>query len=99
VIYTLLGNCRRHSLNPNDYLNDLFTRLPAAKINKSNKFTLAAWAKIKAKEKPIAQGTGDFWLSCKANIDSIFTACRLNRARGPHAFQFCLAVDITCRIC
>jgi hypothetical protein len=32
VIYTLLGSCRRQGLNPFDYLKDLFTRLPAAKI-------------------------------------------------------------------
>ncbi len=31
VIYTLLGSCRRHEINPFDYLKDLFTRLPAAK--------------------------------------------------------------------
>jgi hypothetical protein len=32
VIHTLLGSCRRHGLNPFDYLKDLFPRLPAAKI-------------------------------------------------------------------
>ena len=32
VIYTLLGSCRRHGLNPFDYLKGLFTHLPAAKI-------------------------------------------------------------------
>jgi hypothetical protein len=32
VIYTLLDRCRRHGINPLDYLKDLFTRLPAAKI-------------------------------------------------------------------
>jgi hypothetical protein len=26
VIYSLLGSCRRHGLNPFDYLKDLFTR-------------------------------------------------------------------------
>jgi hypothetical protein len=30
--YTLLGSFRRHSINPFNYLKDLFTRLPAAKI-------------------------------------------------------------------
>jgi hypothetical protein len=33
VIYTLLGSCRRHVINPFDYLKDLFSRLPAAKIS------------------------------------------------------------------
>jgi len=32
VIYTLLGSCRRHGVNPFDYLKDLFTCLPTAKI-------------------------------------------------------------------
>ncbi len=48
VIYTLLGSCRRHGINPNDYLKDLFTRLPAAKTTEIKEFTPAAWAKRKA---------------------------------------------------
>jgi hypothetical protein len=53
VIYTLLGSCRRHEINPFDYLKDLFTRLPAAKITQIREFTPAAWAR--AKEKIVAQ--------------------------------------------
>ena len=53
VIYTLLGSCRRHGINPFDYLKDLFTRLPAAKITQIGQFTPRAWAK--AKEKMVAQ--------------------------------------------
>lgn len=55
VIYTLLGSCRRHDLNPFDYLKDLFTRLPAAKITQIKEFTPAAWAKAKAREKLVVQ--------------------------------------------
>jgi len=55
VIYTLLGSCRRHGLNPFDYLKDLFTRLPSAKIAQIKEFTPAAWARAKAKEKVFAQ--------------------------------------------
>jgi len=55
VIYTLLGSCRRHGLNPFDYLKDLFTRLPAAKITQIKEFTPAAWGK--AKEKVLVQAT------------------------------------------
>jgi hypothetical protein len=51
VIYTLLGSCRRHGINPNDYLKDLFTRLPATKIAQINQFTPAAWGKAKAQQK------------------------------------------------
>ena len=50
VIYTLLGNCRRHGINPFDYLQDLFTRLPAAKITEIRQFTPSQWAKAKARE-------------------------------------------------
>ncbi len=49
IIYTLLGSCRRHQINPFDYLKDLFTRLPAAKITQIKTFTPAAWAKAKRK--------------------------------------------------
>jgi transposase len=51
VIYTLLGSCRRHGINPFDYLKDLFTRLPSAKITEIGQFTPSRWAKAKAKEK------------------------------------------------
>jgi hypothetical protein len=48
VIYTLLGSCRRHGLNPFDYLKDLFTRLPSAKITETGQFTRLQWAKALA---------------------------------------------------
>ena len=54
VIYTLLGSCRRQGVNPFDYLRDLFTQLPAAKIAQINQFTPAAWAKAEAKEQLVA---------------------------------------------
>lgn len=52
VIYTLLGSCWRHGVNPFDHLKDVFTRLPAAKITQIKEFTPAAWAK--AREKVVA---------------------------------------------
>jgi len=54
VIYTLLGSCRRHRINPFDYLKDLFMRLPAAKITQIKEFTPAVWAKFKEKENLLA---------------------------------------------
>ncbi len=51
VVYTLLGSCRRHGLNPFDYLKDLLTRLPAAKITQIGQFTPRAWAKAKMQKK------------------------------------------------
>ena len=50
VIYTLLGSCRRHGINPFDYLKDLFTRLPSAKITEIKQFTPSEWAKAKAQQ-------------------------------------------------
>lgn len=55
VIYTLLGSCRRHGVNPFGYLKDLFTRLPAARITEIKQFTPAAWTKAKEKEQAVAQ--------------------------------------------
>jgi hypothetical protein len=55
VIYTLLGSCRRHGLNPFDYLKDLFTRLPSAKITEIKQFAPSAWAGAKATEKLLPQ--------------------------------------------
>ena len=43
VIYTLLGSCRRHGINPFEYLKDLFTRLPSAKIAEIRRFTPSEW--------------------------------------------------------
>lgn len=36
VIDTLTGSCRRHGINPFDYLKDLFTRLSSAKTAASS---------------------------------------------------------------
>jgi transposase len=49
VIYTLLGSCRRHGINPFDYLKDLFTRLPSAKITEIRQFTPSEWVVTKSK--------------------------------------------------
>jgi hypothetical protein len=57
VIYTLPGCCRRHGINPFDYLKDLFMQLPSAKITQINEFMLAMRAKAKAKEREVAQAT------------------------------------------
>ena len=54
---SLLGSCRRHGVNPFDYLKDLFTRLPAAKITQIKVFTPAEWAKAKAKENLFTKAT------------------------------------------
>jgi hypothetical protein len=45
IIYTLLGSCRRHGINPFDYTKDFFRRLAAANITQIKEFTPAAWTK------------------------------------------------------
>ena len=47
VIYSVLGSCRRHGINPADYLQDVFERLPQAKSSEVPALTPAAWAKAK----------------------------------------------------
>jgi len=55
VIYTLLGSCRRHGINPFDYLKDLFTRLPSAKNSQIKEFAPAAWGKAECEKPQMAQ--------------------------------------------
>jgi transposase len=55
VIYSLLGSCRRRGINPFDYLKDLFTRLPAARITEIQQFTPRAWAGSKAEAELVGQ--------------------------------------------
>jgi hypothetical protein len=46
---------QRHVINPFDYLKDLFSRLPAARITQIKEFIPTAWGKANAKENVIAQ--------------------------------------------
>ena len=54
VIYSVLGSCRRHGLNPAEYLQDVFERLPKAKTSEVPALTPVAWAKRKAARQPAA---------------------------------------------
>jgi len=47
VIYSLLGSCRRLGINPAEYLQDLFERLPKAKTSEIKSLTPTAWLKVK----------------------------------------------------
>ena len=47
VIYSLIGSCRRHGINPHEYLRDVLSRLPAATNHQIPELTPAAWAKAK----------------------------------------------------
>lgn len=48
VFYSLMASCRLHGINPFEYLKDVFTRLPAAKIAEIEAFRPAEWAKRRA---------------------------------------------------
>jgi hypothetical protein len=47
VIYSVLGSCRRHGINPAEYLQDVFERLPKATTSEVKSLTPAAWAKAR----------------------------------------------------
>jgi transposase len=47
VIYSVLGSCRRLDINPAEYLQDVFERLPKAKTSEVKSLTPAAWIKTK----------------------------------------------------
>ena len=49
VIYSVLGSCRRLGINPAEYLQDLFERLPQAKTSEIKSLTPAAWLKARQK--------------------------------------------------
>lgn len=55
VIYSVLGSCRRLGINPAEYLQDLFERLPKAKTSEIKSLTPAAW--LKAKHEAQCQST------------------------------------------
>jgi transposase len=47
IIYSILGSCRRLGINPAEYLQDLFERLPKAKTSEIKALTPAAWLAAK----------------------------------------------------
>lgn len=51
VIYSILGSCRRHGVNPAESLRDVFERLPKAKTSEVKSLTPAAWAKARRNAK------------------------------------------------
>jgi hypothetical protein len=47
VIYSILGSCRRHGINPAEYLRDVLERLPQAKTSDIPALTPSCWAKAR----------------------------------------------------
>ena len=58
VIYSVLGSCRRLGINPAEYLQDVFERLPKAKTSEVKSLTPSTW--IKAKQAAIASPPNSF---------------------------------------
>jgi transposase len=54
IIYTLIECCRHRGIDPQAYLRDLLTRLPAATNKMIPEFTPAKWAKARGKIKKAA---------------------------------------------
>ena len=51
IIYTLLENCKRLSINPRDYLHDVLTRLPAMTNWQTSALTPANWLASRTKSR------------------------------------------------
>ncbi|HEV8494440.1 MAG TPA: IS66 family transposase [Candidatus Angelobacter sp.] len=45
VIYSLLGSCRRHGVNTQEYLTDVLKRIPTMQASQVKELTPSAWAK------------------------------------------------------
>jgi len=43
IIYTLLESCKRHGINPQEYLHDVLSRLPSMTNQQTRSLTPAAW--------------------------------------------------------
>lgn len=43
VMYTIMGNCKMHGINPEEYLNDVLSQLPHITANKARQLTPAKW--------------------------------------------------------
>ena len=55
VLYTIIESCRRRSINPFEYLHDVFTRMPSMKADQIRDLTPEAWAKARRRPAPVAQ--------------------------------------------
>ena len=51
IIYTLLESCKRHGINPQEYLRDLLSRLPSMTNQQTRSLTPANWLKERRKSK------------------------------------------------
>lgn len=52
IFYTILENCKRLGINPQEYLKDVLTRLPSMKISEVDQLLPAAW--LEARREKVA---------------------------------------------
>ena len=50
VIYSILQSCRRHGVEPQEYLSDLFSRLPNMKITEVSALTPSRWKTARSQQ-------------------------------------------------
>ncbi|WP_431733822.1 transposase domain-containing protein [Chondrinema litorale] len=43
IMYSILGSCKLHQINPYEYLQDIFERLPEQPINRINELLPQNW--------------------------------------------------------
>ena len=55
VIYSVLGSCRRHGINPAEYLQDVFERLPKAKTSEVPALTPGGLGQSQTRRRPPGQ--------------------------------------------
>jgi transposase len=55
VIYTIIQSCRRHSINPQEYLNDVLARLPSMTSNQVRELLPDQWRKARQVGGPAVQ--------------------------------------------
>jgi len=57
ILYTIIENCRRSGINPDEYLRDILTRLPSITNQQIHTVTPQAWAKEKLKQAALKQAS------------------------------------------
>jgi transposase len=50
IIYTIIENCKRQGINPQEYLKDVLTRLPSMKMSEVSELLPAVWAESRKAE-------------------------------------------------
>ena len=52
MVYSLLGSCKLHGINPNKWLPDVFARLPDHPVNRLEELLPHKWQPAKVGQNP-----------------------------------------------